>query len=316
MLNYLTSILPIAIYIVVLMLLDSFRLVKARMLAVCIALGIISCAMSALITWNIDVAPWTISIEEILKGLMVLALTMRKRIVFFVEAMVYGATVGSGFALAENILYLQSIPDMMPGTALFRGLSTSLLHMGCTALMAAAILDTKYARKALAFIIVPVAIHYVYNMMIVEPLIQMTVTILTFLAIFVIISNYNERRIYRWFDHSITFDIKLLGAIREGKLIDTNTGKYLQLIKKQFDPEVFFDLICFVQLYLELVIEGKSRMLLEEEGLARPLTAEEQTQHKEKVTELKQLRKNIGLLGEYLLRPVIIIQDQDMRFMQ
>lgn len=315
MLNYLTSILPIAIYIIILMFLDSFRIVKVRMLMVSIAMGIVACALSALIAWNIDVAPWTIVIEEILKGLMILALIMRKRIVFFVEALVYGATVGSGFALAENIIYLQSIPDMMTGTALFRGLSTSLLHMGCTAVMAAAVLETKHARKALILIVLPIVIHCVYNMMLVDPLIQMIVTILTFLAIFVIISNYNEKRIYRWIDHSITFDIKLLGAIKQGKLIDTKTGKYLQDIKEQFEPEVFFDVICFMQLYLELVVEGKSRLLLEQEGLAVQITEEEKILHKEKVTELKHLRKNIGLLGEYLLRPIITIRDQDLRMM-
>lgn len=313
MLNFLTSILPIALYIVFLKLLDSFRIAKIKMLVVCIILGIISCALTALIVWNMSVGQCTCIIEELLKGIMVLTLIVRKRIVFFVESLVYGATVGSGFALTENIIYLHSQPEMLLGTTLFRGLSTALLHMGCTALMAVALLETKYIKKAVILTILPIAIHFAYNAMLLEYLIQMVVTILTFLSIFVLISNYNEQRIYNWMDHSITFDIQLLAAIRQGKLAETKTGEYLRSIKEQLDPEVFFDVICFMQLYLELVVEGKSRMLLKQEGLAMPLTPKELQTHREKVVELKQLRHNIGKLGEYLLRPIITIRDQDIR---
>jgi len=149
--------------------------------------------------------------------------------------------------------------------------------------------------------------------MLLEPLIQIVVTILAFLTVFIIIGNFNERKIYQWMDHSITFDIQLLSAIRQGKLADTKAGIYLQGIKEQFEPEVFFDVICFMQLYLELVVAGKSRMLLEQEGLALALTEEEIITQKEKVAELHQLRNNIGKLGEYLLRPIITIRDQDIR---
>jgi len=313
MLNYLTSIFPIVLYVILLTWLDSFRIVKVKMLVVCLILGFISCALSALIVWNMSVGQCTCFIEEILKGAAVLILVMRKRIVFFVEALVYGATIGSGFALAENIVYLLSQPSMLLGTALFRGLSTALLHMGCTALMAITILETKYIHKAFVCILLPLAIHFAYNMMLLEPLIQIVVTILAFLTVFIIIGNFNERKIYQWMDHSITFDIQLLSAIRQGKLADTKAGIYLQGIKEQFEPEVFFDVICFMQLYLELVVAGKSRMLLEQEGLALALTEEEIITQKEKVAELHQLRNNIGKLGEYLLRPIITIRDQDIR---
>lgn len=291
-------------------------------------MGIISCLAAAIITFNISNGQWVFILEELLKALFALVLVLRKKIVFFVEALVYGATIGSGFALVENIVYLYYNPDMLIGTALFRGLSTALLHMGCTAIMAIALLFIKYSIHSTFNTIItllPFIIHYCYNYAVLTIgrseggdfaiLMLMIVTILSFLVIFLLISLYNERKIYQWLDHSITFDIQLLAAIREGHLADTRSGQYLCSIKEQFQSDVFFDLICFIQLYLELSIAGKSRLLLEQEGLAQPLTKEQISIHNEKIAELCQLRHNIGPLGEYLIRPIITINDQDLRIM-
>ena len=313
---YLVSLLPVVLYMIILKLLDSFRIIRVRMLAECLVMGIVSCVASALVVCSSDsIATYSFIVEELLKGFPVLALVVRKKIVFFIEALVYGAVIGSGFALAENILYLYSMPDMHFGTALFRGFSTALLHMGCTALMALALLETKMKWWLAVITVLPFAIHYFYNLMFLAPLVMMVATVLTFLFAFILINNYNERMIYEWMDHSIAFDVQLLCAIREGRLSDTNAGKYLIHIRQQLEPEVFFDCICFIQQYLELLVEGKSRMLLEQSGLAVPLTLDDKRLHNAKVAELKQLRRNIGKLGEYLLRPVITVNDQDLRVM-
>lgn len=129
---------------------------------------------------------------------------------------------------------------------------------------------------------------------------------------FVAISHHNEQRIYKWLDHSITYDIQLLVAMQQGRLTETNTGRYLLSVKEQFTPEVFFDIICFMQLYLKLVVQGKSRMLLEQEGLAPALTPQQIQEHKENLAELHALRHRIGITGEHILRPIIRFNPEDI----
>lgn len=320
---YANSLFPIVIYLIILKLLDGFKMVRWTVLIACLACGALSCTMAASMAWNNgDATPWMPIIEEMLKASFIVALVARRRIVFFAEAMVYGAAVGSGFALLENSIYVYFNPDMLLATAMFRGIATSMLHMGCTAIFAVTMLLSRIwgakswplcAIAPLTDIIIPVAIHYTYNLHVLPEMIQLVLTVVLFLFLFIGISEYNERRIYQWMDHSISYDIQLLSAIKQGQLTETKAGQYLISIRNQFDAEVFFDMVCFMQLYLELVVEGKSRMLLEQAGLATPLTPGQQRVHQAKVTELHTLRRNIGRMGEHILRPIITIRDTDLR---
>ena len=349
-----TAIIPILIYLIILKLLDGFRLLRTRLFAACLVAGAIVCAIVLVIAMATDISDDIIpAIEEVLKGICAIWLVKQRKAVFFAEALVYGATIGAGFAMLEDMIYWWYQPGMPFVTELFRGLSTSLLHMGCTALMAIAALIVKntmsqseeqnpspstphsapstihyslftihYSLKALLLFALPFLLHYAYNLLLVLwnddnrlLLALMFGSIVVFGLLFIAISIYNERSIYRWLDHSITYDVQLLAAIKQGQLTETNTGRYLMSIRNQVQPEVFFDIICFMTLYLELVIAGKARMLLTEAGMAEPLTVAEQTVHTEKLTELHTLRRNIGRMGEHILRPVITVRDSDLRVM-
>lgn len=307
------SLIPIFIYLLIVKLLDNFSLVKWKMLATCGLGGSLICALLLLIDTadTMDKTPEEFFpiLEETLKGAFVLLLIFRHRILFFAEALCYGAAVGAGFAICENIAYAFYNTDMTTLLFAFRGFGTALLHMGCTALMAALALSIN---KYLA--IIPVAgIHYLYNLFLLPEFVQLIVTIITFFIIFAAISYYDERRIYQWLDFSITDDVALLTAIHEGKLTDTPAGEYLLKIQKHFPAEVFFDMICYVQLYLEILIKGKSRMMLEEEGLSVPMTSEEKEKEKSMKMELQALRKNIGPMGIQLLRPILRYNIEDLK---
>lgn len=335
MTTYLICLAPILAYILLLRLFDSFRLIRWGVLSAAILSGVAACAAAVAAGYAIfhispaaTESPWLFPlIEETLKMVAPLILIRRRKIVFFVEAMVYGAAAGGGFALAENIIYVVSNPGMMLGTALFRGFSTAMLHIGCTALAASVMLIYKNMyhggrrpepRRHLVCCVAAalvVAIHIVFNLHLLPSLLQLVVTVLLFLCLFVALGTYNERCIGRWLDHSITFDVQLLAAIRQGRLAETNTGEYLIGVRSQFEAEVFFDIICFMQVYLELVISGKSRMMLKQAGLDTPLTVEERQRHADMVGELCALRGNIGLMGEIVLRPILRMKDEDIRIM-
>ena len=333
MATYLICLVPILAYILLLRLFDSFRLIRWGVLSAAILAGMAACVAVVAAGYVMQRQALTAAesvwlfplLEEAMKAAVALILIRRRNIVFFVEALVYGAAAGGGFALAENLIYVICNPGMMLGTALFRGISTAMLHIGCTALAASLILLYKNMYHGgrrptivqnilccMAAALV-VAIHLVFNLHLLPPLLQLVATVLIFLSLFVALGTYNESCIYRWLDHSITFDIQLLTAIRQGRLTETNTGEYLLTVRSQFPAEVFFDIICFMQLYLELVISGKSRMMLQQAGLDTPLTADERQRHADMVKELYALRENIGVMGEIVLRPILRLKDDDMR---
>ena len=317
------SVIPLLLYLLVLKSLDSFRIVHWRWLVVCMAVGCGSC----LVAWAFSEMSAALAvpfyaplIEEILKALVALCAMRLFRIVFFAEALCYGAAIGAGFSLVENIIYIYFSPDMMFATALFRGLGTSMLHIGCSSLFLVLWLLAKNNSWKSVFrlwgILPCILIHALYNLHHFQPLVQMVAVVVIFLVIFLCVSNYNEKCIGKWLDQSMMYDIDLLSAIKDGTLPDTKAGQYLMSVKEQFDPYVFLDMICYVQLYLELTITAKSRMMLRESGLLDAESEDDKSQRSAMLKEFNTLRGNIGKMGEIILHPIVKMTAEDKRLIE
>lgn len=316
----LVSVIPLLLYLLVLKSLDSFRIVHWRWLVVCMAVGCGSC----LVAWAFSEMSAALAvpfyaplIEEILKALVALCAMRLFRIVFFAEALCYGAAIGAGFSLVENIIYIYFSPDMLFATALFRGLGTSMLHIGCSSLFLVLWLLAKNNSWKSVFglwgILPCILIHALYNLHHFQPLVQMAAVVVFFFVIFLCVSNYNEKCIGKWLDLSMMYDIDLLSAIKDGTLPDTKAGQYLMSVKEQFDSYVFLDMICYVQLYLELTITAKSRMMLRESGLLDAESEDDKSQRTAMLKEFYTLRGNIGKMGEIILHPIVKMTAEDKK---
>lgn len=302
--------LPIAIYLLVLKVLDSFSLARWKTLLLCMGYGICCC----LLAFIFSTGKITPLIEELLKGGLVIFLISGKRIKFMPESLIYGAAAGAGFSLMENIIYLYFQPEMMAGTAMVRGFGCAILHMGCTALMATLLMMLKSSRLpfpssiVLAFI-PPVLIHFAYNLSqenaIASPIALMSISIVLFLSLFMLLFSYGEKIIFKWMDHSISVDVQTLSAIRNGNFSLTKAGQYLIDVKEQFKPECFFDMICYVQVFLELKIEKQSIMLLRQSGFSEEEMGNNLEEHQAKLVELSSLKKRIGVTGMRILAPLV-----------
>lgn len=75
-------------------------------------------------------------VEEVLKGIVLAWLIVKNKFRFMAQCLIYGAAIGSGFSLLENIIYSYFNPGMAIGTSIVRGFGCAILHMGCTALFA------------------------------------------------------------------------------------------------------------------------------------------------------------------------------------
>lgn len=306
------SLIPILIYLFVLKVLDSFALARWKMLCLCLSVGIFSCAASFGLSkcWQWSGMWMAPLIEEVLKGCLLVWFIRTRKIRFLAEALIYGAAVGGGFSMLENIIYLFYNSDMLFGTAMFRGFGVAVMHMGCTSLVAVMMLMTlnpKYPQKLMTVLaFVPsILIHIVHNSIEITPSLRLILTIVLFFILFLSIFSLGEKLIYRWMDHSISVDVQTLSAIKKGNFMETKAGQYLLSVKEQFAPEVFFDIICCVEIHLELKIEKQSRMLLVQAGFESAISPEEKKSQDMKEQEEKALLKRIGRTGKWVIHPLV-----------
>jgi RsiW-degrading membrane proteinase PrsW (M82 family) len=108
-------------------------------------------------------------VEEILKGLLLLALVRRPNFTYFVEGAIYGFAAGIGFAVAENFMYIAAAGSSGLGVAIGRVISTNLIHASATAVLGIALGLTRFRPAGrqigigLAGLLTAMLLHIVYN---------------------------------------------------------------------------------------------------------------------------------------------------------
>jgi RsiW-degrading membrane proteinase PrsW (M82 family) len=311
------SFFPVLLFLGFLFMMDSFRLVRISSLLLCLGWGIIS-AISAFYvntfiagTLDLDfrqlsryVAPLT---EEFIKSMAIVVMIYKKRQGFLVDAAVYGFAVGTGFSLAENIIYfLGTPPESALINSVIRGFGTAFMHGGCTGLLAVFFMagierSGSFLLSGFIGLIVAILIHSGFNHFPLPPLYQTLVNMVVMPLLFVAIFRINTQRLQKWLEIEFSSEVELLGMIRKGEFGGTKSGRYLASLREQFTPEVVFDMYCFLSLYIELSIKAKRNIMLQEGGF--PLIREEDLL--QKLEELKMLRRRIGKIGELALAPLI-----------
>ena len=326
---FVAALLPVVIYIFVVYQIDNFSLISVKRLLLLILCGMLTAlACFALFQLTGKIIPESQSdsvnpiIEEIVKGIPLLWLASRKKIVFFIDSVICGAAVGGGFSILENIFYLLWGDGMGLGTVLFRGLEVALVHMGCSAIVAAGLMlivrMIEYSRSrsvvkksdiAMSVFLLSEAplLHVFHNTFHFVPLVQFLLVTGTLGGLLVWTYFYDVKMIHSWIDTGLDKQLNLLDSIKAGHLDDTSTGKFLESVKDAFPPEDFFDIICYVQLHVELSVASRSRVMLRESGLERelPLTDEMKELILSQYTEYKILEKRLGHTARMTIAPIV-----------
>ena len=316
---------PVFLLLLLLLFLDSLRLVNKAILLVCLGWGILSAALSFYANtylilhlglsfdfYSNYIAP---VVEEILKMLLILMLIKKNKVGFMIDGAIYGFSTGAAFSLAENLFYLfmygSSESNLM--VWITRGFGTAVMHGGTTAVFAILVISSlnRQTLFGLAVIVGAVAamiIHALFNAFIIYPVIA-TVFIIIVIPLSLLLSfQFNENAIRKWLEMEFDTEVKMLHMIRKGKFSETRTGNYLLSIKSHFPAEVVFDMYCFISLYLELSIKAKSVMMLRENDFA----VSPDPGIPDKLQELKSLRQRIGRSGYLAIAPVLRMNRKDL----
>lgn len=333
--SFLAALLPIAIYIYVVYKLDNFSLLSVKRLLTLVLCGMLAAVVCyGLFTLTGKIMPERVSdlanpvMEEMVKAIPLLILAWRKKMVFFIDSIICGAAVGGGFSILENVFYLVLGDSLGFGTMLFRGLEVALIHMGCSACIATAFMfavrlsERSKAKKvvkhsdvvmAASLLIISPILHVLHNAFHFNPFMQFVFVIGAVAALLIWIYQYDEDMIHSWLDNGLDTQVNLLQSIREGHLDETNTGQFLMSVKKSFPPEVFFDVICYVQLHVELSVAAKSRFMLREVELEMPLEDAQKEKYLSLFTEFKILEQRLGKTATMIVAPVVKLDPADRK---
>ena len=318
------SVLPVFLFLVALVLIDSYKLISLRAVLLAVAAG----AVAALTAYGVNVwlrpelgmtvPPYSRYvapvIEESLKAAYVVYLLSRSKVGFVVDAAIYGFAIGTGFAFVENLYYLRVHEAASVWTWIVRGFGTAVMHGGATAIMAmvSRALHTRSDAFRLHLVLpglwVAAVLHSLYNSFLVQPLLATALIMLVFPWVAMTIFQQSERETRAWLGAGFDTDQELLRALRLGQVSGTPVGKYLRSLRTRFAPEVIVDMMCLLRIRAELAIRAKGMLMLREAGFE----AEPDPTIRPKFDELRYLEKSIGSTGMLALHPFIHSSTRDL----
>jgi RsiW-degrading membrane proteinase PrsW (M82 family) len=321
----LVALMPVLVFLAALLWLDSYKLLAPSAVVAVIgagaALAAASYPLNAALLGSLDiglpafsryVAPLT---EELLKGLVVVALVRMHRIGFLVDAAIFGFAVGTGFALAENLYYLRLASDAGMGTWIVRGFGTALMHGGTTALFAVmGLARMERSTKAsvwhfLPGFVIAVLLHSGFNHLSHAPLVATLATMLTLPPLQWLVFERSEQALRQWIGHGFDADAQLLELIGSGSFASSPPGRYLASLKRSLPGAMLADALCYLRLYTELSLRAKGVLMMREAGF-EPLDADDET--RAKFAELRYLEKSVGPTGLRALRPVLNMRRREL----
>lgn len=320
----LLSLAPVFIFLAVLIVFDSYKLVSFRSVIIAIGIG----AIIAIFSFGVNTAIQNLLeaefstysryfapvVEESFKAAYVIALVRKGKIGFMVDAAIAGFAIGAGFAFVENIFYLITLPDPNLLLWLIRGLGTAIMHGGATAIVGIITKNLSDRHSAMVWtdvlpgLATAIVLHSLFNHFFLDPVVSTVSLLIVMPAILALTFRESEKATRHWLGLGLDTDIDLLEMITTGNFPQTRIGTYFQSLKAKFPGEHVADMLCLLRIHVELSIRAKGLLLMRKEGFIVPPGPDIE----EKFTELRYLEKNLGTTGRLAMAPVLRTSSRDL----
>jgi RsiW-degrading membrane proteinase PrsW (M82 family) len=320
----LVGLLPVLLFLLVLVWLDSYKLVSMRLVVTVMVWGVLAAVACYLVNGALIprtglpieayaryVAPL---VEEVAKALVIVALIRTHRIGFLIDAAILGFAVGAGFAIVENLQFQRMLPGAGIATWLVRGFGTAIMHGGVTATFAMMSLASVERSRLPPFVsFVPplalaVGLHAAYNHLAGVPMVATLVVLVVLPAVMAYVFARSERAVGDWLGRGFDADAAMLASINSGHFADTPTGRYLDTLRRRFQGPVVADLLCYLRLHTELALRAKGVLMMRENGFDMPV--DDAT--RDKFAEMDYLESSIGKTGLFALKPMLHMSHRDL----
>jgi RsiW-degrading membrane proteinase PrsW (M82 family) len=318
------GLLPVLIFLIVLLYMDSYKLVGLRtVLWVILAGALLPVAGYWINGYAIEMLAWDLPtysryaapvIEEGLKASVMIFLFRTNRIGFLVDSAILGFAVGAGFGVVENFYYLYMASDAHIAVWVVRGFGTAIMHGGVMALfgvMAQTLTERSMRINPLLYVpgfIVAITIHSVFNHFPGTPILTTLGTLIALPPILLIVFRKSARSMHEWLEVDFDEDALLLEQINSGEFAESKIGRFLEDLKQKFSGPVVVDMLCYLRLYTELALRAKGMLMMRENGLDTPVG--ERT--RAKFEEMRYLEKSIGKTGCLAMSPFLQMTRKDL----
>jgi RsiW-degrading membrane proteinase PrsW (M82 family) len=318
------GLLPVLIFLLVLLYMDSYKLVNLRtVLWVILAGSLLPVAGYWLNGYAIGQLGWDLPtysryaapvIEEGLKASVMIFLFRTNRIGFLVDSAILGFAVGAGFGVVENFYYLYMASDAHIAVWVVRGFGTAIMHGGVMALfgvLAQTLTERSMKINPLLYLpgfIVAITIHSIFNHFPGTPILTTMGTLMILPPILLFVFQKSARSMHEWLEVDFDEDAMLLEQISSGGFTESRIGKFLEDLKQKFPGTVVVDMLCYLRLYTELALRAKGVLMMRENGLDTPVG--ERT--KAKFEEMRYLEKSIGKTGLLAMSPFLQMTRKDL----
>jgi len=318
------GLLPVLIFLIVLLYMDSYKLVRLKTVLWVIAAGALLTVLAYFVNGflleqlQIDFRSFSRYVsplsEELLKSLVIVLLFRMNRIGFLVDSAIMGFAVGTGFAFVENLYYLQTAGDAHVGVWIVRGFGTAIMHGGVTAIfaiMSQALTERHMKINPLLYVpgfVAAITLHSVFNHFVLPPLLMTLVVIALLPPVLSVVFRRSAIHLHEWLELDFDADARLLEQINSGEFAETKIGRFLHDLREKFEGPVVVDMLCYLRLYTELALRAKGVLMMRENGLNAPIG--ERT--REKFAEMEFLESSIGKTGVLAMRPFLHMTRKDL----
>jgi len=313
---------PVVAFLCALLFLDSFKLVPLAAVVRSVLIGGAAAGLFVLLSgllldWarpgDLPYSRYYAPIlEETAKAAWTAYLIRTHRVGFLVDAAIHGFAIGTGFALVENVYYLQAMEAGI-WVWIVRGFGTAMLHgstMVVFALLAKGIVDRRTIAGPLAYVpgwLAAVGLHSLYNHFLLPPLVAAAAIFVGLPVVVVLVFERSERATRHWLGVGFDADLEILESIETGQIREGPIGTYLESLKRRFPGTVVADMLCMLQIHHELAIRAKGMLIAREAGFDVPVGPRVRA----RLEELRYLERSIGRTGRLALRPVLALGGRD-----
>lgn len=325
------SLAPVLAFVVLFTVLDAFKLMSRREVAILLAAGGGLAALSyganlgamdalpiGFSSYSRFVAP---VIEECLKAAAVVALFAANRIGFRIDAAISGFIIGAGFSLFENVFYLYHFSSANLGVWLVRGFGTAVMHGGATAMFAVlAQWFTERELKADASrwrlhpthfipgLIAAILIHGAFNQFPNQPLLAMGVTLLAAPLTVLLVFARSNCAAHTWLLTDYETHQHMLADVESGAFARSEEGRVIAALAARLPPDVAADVFDYIRLHIELVAQAEATLLAKQNGDPAPIGAD----LRDKFKRLHALEKAIGRTALLTITPHLHFSRNDL----
>jgi len=318
------GLLPVLIFLMILVYMDSYKLVSLKSVLVVIVLGGLTALAAMYINgWLLGVFDMPLKpysryvspiVEESLKALVIIYLFRSSRVGFLVDSAIMGFAVGAGFALVENFQYLQMYSTASFAVWIVRGFGTAIMHGGVVAIfaiMSQTLTERQMKINAVYYLpglAVAIFLHSIFNHFLVAPVLQTIGTLFILPPLLQLVFQRSSKALHDWLELDFDADANLIEMIDSGQFSESKIGRFLDDLRGKFEGPVLVDMLCYLRVYTELAIRAKAALIARENGIELPVG--ERT--REKFEELHFLEESIGKTGCLAMKPFLQIERKDL----